>query len=255
MSGTAASASNATGGSAAAGGGVSALGGLGGSLEDKDCDLLCPVCFELIDEAYVTRCGHSFCYACIGKAVELHRRCPKCGAALASRDHIFPNFLLNELVARRRVRARRGASNAAAGATAARGPERVRALVAAEARRLPLADVDAMLDLLTRRKRLLEAECAAAHHRLLYEFLAQLHRHRTQQLDQLAREASLVRRDMDHVASVLRSVSLVYDQSHFIGINIHQIIHNKLDVIINVDKSTAIEMITFVFCPLDKNYS
>lgn len=204
MSGTAASASSATGGSGNSG--VTALGGLGGSVEDKDCDLLCPVCFELIDEAYVTRCGHSFCYACIGKAVELHRRCPKCGAALASREHIFPNFLLNELVARRRVRARRGASNAGSGTAAARGPERVRALVAAEARRLPLADVDAMLDLLTRRKRLLEAECAAAHHRLLYEFLAQLHRHRTHQLDQLAREASLVRRDMDHVASVLRLV-------------------------------------------------
>ncbi|XP_075989572.1 E3 ubiquitin-protein ligase COP1-like isoform X2 [Anticarsia gemmatalis] len=202
MSGTAAGGAPVS----AAGGGAGALGGLGGSLEDKDCDLLCPVCFELIDEAYVTRCGHSFCYACIGKAVELHRRCPKCGAALASRDHIFPNFLLNELVARRRVRARRGASNAGTGVAAVRGPERVRALVAAEARRLPLADVDAMLDLLTRRKRLLEAECAAAHHRLLYEFLAQLHRHRTHQLDQLAREAALVRRDMDHVATVLREL-------------------------------------------------
>lgn len=58
-------------------GGAAALGGLGGSVEDKDCDLLCPVCFELIEEAYVTRCGHSFCYACIAKSIELHRRCPK----------------------------------------------------------------------------------------------------------------------------------------------------------------------------------
>nr|XP_049707988.1 E3 ubiquitin-protein ligase COP1-like [Helicoverpa armigera] len=186
---------SAAGGSAAAGGLGGALGGLGGSLEDKDCDLLCPVCFELIDEAYVTRCGHSFCYACISKAVELHRRCPKCGAALASRDHIFPNFLLNELVARRRVRAR---------ASPAPAPRAcVRALVAAEARRLPLADVDAMLELLTRRKRLLEAECAASHHRLLYEFLAALHRNRAHQLESIAREAALVRRDMEHVAAVL----------------------------------------------------
>lgn len=96
------SAGGAAGGGAGGGAApLAALGGLGGSLEDKDCDLLCPVCFELIDEAYVTRCGHSFCYACISKAVELHRRCPKCGAALASRDHIFPNFLLNEVVAPR----------------------------------------------------------------------------------------------------------------------------------------------------------
>ncbi|RVE43082.1 hypothetical protein evm_012256 [Chilo suppressalis] len=110
-----------SGGASGSGAGASgssvavALGGLGGSLEDKECDLLCPVCFELIEEAYVTRCGHSFCYACIAKAVELHRRCPKCGAALASREHIFPNFLLNELVAKRRLRSGR-ASGCSGGA-------------------------------------------------------------------------------------------------------------------------------------------
>ncbi|CAH0698656.1 unnamed protein product [Spodoptera exigua] len=198
MSGVTAGGSAGGGAAGGAGGGaapLAALGGLGGSLEDKDCDLLCPVCFELIDEAYVTRCGHSFCYACISKAVELHRRCPKCGAALASREHIFPNFLLNEVVARRR-----------APAAAPPGAPSVRALVAAEARRLPLADVDAMLDLLARRKRLLQAESAAAHHRLLYDFLAQLHRTRSLQLEALAREAALVRRDMATVAAALRQL-------------------------------------------------
>lgn len=182
---------------AAAGGAstsASALGGLGGSLEDKDCDLLCPVCFELIDEAYVTRCGHSFCYACIAKSVELHRRCPKCGAALAGRDHYFPNFLLNELVARRRLRSRPPVTSGPAAASPGADTERLRALLASEARHLALPDVEGMLDVLTRRKRLLEAESAAAHHRLLYEFLAQLLRHRTHQLDQLAREAALVKK-------------------------------------------------------------
>ncbi|XP_023947967.1 E3 ubiquitin-protein ligase COP1 [Bicyclus anynana] len=178
--------------------GAAALGGLGGSLEDKDCDLLCPVCFELIDEAYVTRCGHSFCHACVARAVELHRRCPKCGAALAGRDHYFPNLLLNELVARRRL--------ARPAAPAAPAAERLRALLAAEARHLPLPAVQGLLDVLARRKRLLEAESAAAHHRLLHEFLAQLLRHRTHQLEQLAREAALVRRDLDHVAGVLREL-------------------------------------------------
>ncbi|XP_026333637.1 E3 ubiquitin-protein ligase COP1-like [Hyposmocoma kahamanoa] len=211
MSGTAASGSNQPGPSTAA----VALDGLGGSLEDKDCDLLCPVCFELIEEAYVTRCGHSFCYSCIAKSVELHRRCPKCGAALASRDHIFPNFLLNELVAKRRAQWGRlgagvtgagGAARAAGAATVPGEADRLRALVANESRHLSLHDVQAMLEALTRRKRLLEAESAAAHHRLLYEFLAQLHRQRHDQLEQLAREAALVRKDMDHVAGVLKEL-------------------------------------------------
>ncbi|XP_039762158.1 E3 ubiquitin-protein ligase COP1-like [Pararge aegeria] len=177
-----------------------ALGGLGGSLEAKDCELLCPVCFELIDEAYVTRCGHSFCYACIAKAVELHRRCPKCGAALAGRDHYFPNFLLNELVARRRAPA------------APAPPPDLRALLAAGAHRLALADVRGLLAVLARRRRLLEAESAAQQHRLLYEFLAQLLRTRTHQLEQLAREAALVRKDMEHVAAVLRELRAAADE-------------------------------------------
>ncbi|XP_049883579.1 E3 ubiquitin-protein ligase COP1-like [Pectinophora gossypiella] len=202
MSGTAASGSGV--GSTVGGGAgqALALGGLGGSLEDKDCDLLCPVCFELIEEAYVTRCGHSFCYACIAKSVELHRRCPKCGAALASRDHIFPNFLLNELVAKRRLRQ---SCTSPPGAAPAEGA-RLRQLLAAESRHLAMPDVDSMLDVLTRRKRLLEAESAAAHHRLVYEFLAQLLRNRQQQLEQLTREAALVRADMEHVAGVLRDL-------------------------------------------------
>ncbi|XP_073964396.1 E3 ubiquitin-protein ligase COP1-like [Choristoneura fumiferana] len=191
--------SGAGGGAGGAGGtgGAGALGGLGGSLEDKDCELLCPVCFELIDEAYVTRCGHSFCYACIAKSVEQHRRCPKCGAAVATREHMFPNFMLNELVARRRLRAARPP------APPDGGGDRLRSLLAAESRHLAMPDVELMLEVLTRRKRLLEAESAAAHQRLLYEFLAQLHRHRTQQLAQLAREAALVQADMQTVAGAL----------------------------------------------------
>ncbi|XP_047518888.1 E3 ubiquitin-protein ligase COP1-like [Pieris napi] len=200
MSGTAAGGASNSGASTS----VSALGGLGGSLEDKDCDLLCPVCFELIDEAYVTRCGHSFCYACIAKSVELHRRCPKCGAQLTGRDHYFPNFLLNELVARRRLRTK--PTTVAPSIPSPGDAERLRALVAAEARHLGLSDVDGMLDVLTRRKRLLEAESAAAHHRLLYEFLSQLLRHRSHQLEQLSREATLVRKDLDHVGTVLREL-------------------------------------------------
>ncbi|KAI5634301.1 zinc finger, c3HC4 type (RING finger) domain-containing protein [Phthorimaea operculella] len=204
MSGSAASGSGVGSSSAAASTSAVALGGLGGSLEDKDCDLLCPVCFELIEEAYVTRCGHSFCYSCIAKSVELHRRCPKCGAALASRDHIFPNFLLNELVAKRRLRQARPGSAGAVGPAA--DAERLRAMLNAESGHLAIADVDSMLDVLTRRKRLLEAESSAAHHRLLYEFLTQLHRHRQQQLEQLNREAALVRSDMAHVAQKLQQL-------------------------------------------------
>ena len=66
-----------------------------------------PICFELINEAYVSRCGHSFWFVshtarllfhflfcsskCLQRTVESHHRCPKCQLSLQSSD-IFPNY-------------------------------------------------------------------------------------------------------------------------------------------------------------------
>jgi len=56
----------------------------------------CPICFELISEAYVSRCGHSFCSKCLQRTVESHRRCPKCQLSLQPAD-IFPNYTCKEI--------------------------------------------------------------------------------------------------------------------------------------------------------------
>lgn len=56
---------------------------------------------------------------------------------MATREHMFPNFMLNELVARRRLRARPPAAPAAA---------RLRSLLAQESRHLAMPDVELMLE-------------------------------------------------------------------------------------------------------------
>lgn len=172
-----------------------------GPVEDKNSELLCPVCFELLQEAYVTRCGHSFCHTCIIQCVDLHRRCPKCGAALTSRDHVFPNFLLNELVLKRKLR---GQSSVSSSDTPP--PEALRSLVTAESKHLSMPDVDLMLEALTRRKRLLQAESRASQHKLLYDFLTHLHKQRTRQITQLTKENDLVKRDLDSVGAILKDI-------------------------------------------------
>ena len=74
--------------------------GVPGSFVDKDSEFLCPICFEIYREAHMTKCGHSFCHECILKSMEQSPRCPKCNFQLESKESLFPNFILDELVAK-----------------------------------------------------------------------------------------------------------------------------------------------------------
>lgn len=75
-----------------------ALSGISSTVEERNPDYLCPVCFDLIRDPTLTRCGHSFCYECIFKSIGNFQRCPKCNTTLTSAAHIFPNRLLGELI-------------------------------------------------------------------------------------------------------------------------------------------------------------
>lgn len=191
------------------------LHGIGGSLEDKNSDYLCPICFEVIDEAHITRCGHTFCYRCITKALVNMGRCPKCNFGLDKQD-IFPNFLLNELVSKYKTRikgigelgcvhgdARRRGSGSESSIPPCDG---LRDFVAAESANLTLPDVNVMLEVLTQRKVLLEAESCAAQNKLLHEFLKHLLQQKEEQRNQLQKEVALIKRDMEEVESILRDV-------------------------------------------------
>ncbi|XP_049780505.1 E3 ubiquitin-protein ligase COP1-like isoform X2 [Schistocerca cancellata] len=185
------------------------LNGVGGSFEDKSSDYLCPVCFELIEEAHITRCGHTFCYRCISKSVESCGRCPKCGFSLSSREQVFPNFLLNELVSKYKSKVM-GTSEAGltrdASGESLLGPDGLRDFVATESLNLTLPDVNVILEVLTQRKHLLEAESCAAQNKLLYEFLTHLLQQKEEQLSQLTREVALIKRDIGEVENILKEV-------------------------------------------------
>lgn len=67
-------------------GGCSSLNGSQGNLTATE--LMCPVCFELLEEAHITRCGHTFCYRCIAKSLESSGRCPKCSFVVGGIDQV-----------------------------------------------------------------------------------------------------------------------------------------------------------------------
>lgn len=54
-----------------------------------------PICFDLIDIAHVTKCGHSFCQNCIQTALEHTHRCPQCNTPCSINKDVFPNFTCN----------------------------------------------------------------------------------------------------------------------------------------------------------------
>ncbi|XP_017752844.1 PREDICTED: E3 ubiquitin-protein ligase RFWD2-like [Eufriesea mexicana] len=189
---------------------------ISGTLENKNNDYLCPICFEVIDEAHITRCGHTFCYRCIVKSLEANGRCPKCGYTLTQQD-IFPNFLLHELISKYKTRikglAELGSSYTADGRHKVAGTDLsvppydgLRDIIAAESANLTLPDVNVMLEVLTQRKHLLEAETCAAQNKLLHEFLKHLLQQKEEQKNQLQKEIALIKRDMEEVENILRDV-------------------------------------------------
>ncbi|XP_025828996.1 E3 ubiquitin-protein ligase COP1-like isoform X1 [Agrilus planipennis] len=178
------------------------------STEEKS-DFLCPVCFNLIEEAHITKCGHTFCYSCILKCIETMKRCPKCNSPLLSAEQIFPNFLLNDVIKKHKMRMNgleslglsRESSNEFS--TLADG---LRDFIASESQNLTLPDVNIMLEILTQRKQLLEAESCAAQNKLLLEFLKLLLQQKEEQKNQIIKEVNIIKHDIDEVERILREV-------------------------------------------------
>lgn len=182
----------------------SVLNGIGGSFEDKTNDFLCPICFELIEEAHITRCGHTFCFACIARSLETYGRCPKCSFVLNGPEHIFPNFLLNELISKHKMQLKRKIELTPNFESPDASVDSLRQFLASESENLSLPDVNVILEVLTQRKHILEAETCVAQNRLLYQFLEHLLNQKKTQLTLLTREVDLIERDLKDVEVILK---------------------------------------------------
>ncbi|KAL6567520.1 coatomer subunit alpha [Orobanche gracilis] len=65
--------------------------------QEMNRDVLCPICMQIIKDAFLTACGHSFCYMCIVTHLQNKSDCPCCSHFLTA-NHLYPNFLLNKLL-------------------------------------------------------------------------------------------------------------------------------------------------------------
>lgn len=179
------------------------LNGISGSYEDKTSDFLCPVCFDIIEEAHITRCGHTFCFRCIARALEVHHRCPKCSVTLSGIESTIPNFLLNELISKYKSRLKAAKELGLDGGHLSPNLDGLKDLEACESSNLSLGDVNAMLQVLQQRKQRLEAESYATQNKLLFEFLKSLLRLKERQQCEIAKEVSILKKDIEEVEDIL----------------------------------------------------
>lgn len=127
--------------------------GVQNSVENKDVDLLCPICMDIFNECYISKCGHSFCYECICRCLDQSPRCPKCNFHLDSKTDVFPNFALNELVAKHKnVEEQRRKHNMAV-ANLLSQPEatELKEMLFDTAPKLGLSDIEYIMNLLSER--------------------------------------------------------------------------------------------------------
>lgn len=183
--------------------------GLINPYEDKSNDFVCPICFEMIEEAHMTKCGHSFCYKCIRQSLEDSNRCPKCNYIIDNVDQLYPNFLVNELILKQKQRCeekrlKRDHPNGTKW-------QFFQDVLGTDQENLDLANVNYMLELLVQKKKQLEAESQAAQRQILMEFLKEARRNKREQLEQLQKELNFLEEDIKRVEEMSGMYSPVSD--------------------------------------------
>ncbi|XP_067894108.1 E3 ubiquitin-protein ligase COP1 isoform X2 [Heterodontus francisci] len=177
------------------------LNGLVNSYEDKTSDFVCPICFEMIEEAHMTKCGHSFCYKCIRQSLEVSNRCPKCNYVIDNVDQLYPNFLVNELILKQKQRSEE--KRLKLEHPNGHRWQAIQDVLITDQDSLDLANVNLMLELIIQKKQQLEAESQAAQLQILMEFLQEAKRNKKEQLDQLQKELNVLEEDIKRVEGLI----------------------------------------------------
>ncbi|XP_071512964.1 E3 ubiquitin-protein ligase COP1-like isoform X1 [Panulirus ornatus] len=181
------------------------LNGLEGTAEEKNSDYLCPVCLDLISEAHITKCGHTFCRGCLVSSIESNKRCPKCNFSVESTDHIFPNHTVNQQILKQRRSADLQAAFTKKNKTAALSE--LRNYLSFNSSCLGISDITHIISILQEKKEQLEAASVQNKYELMKDFLSELRKQKEEQLATVSRELKLITHDLSSVQNTLESVS------------------------------------------------
>ncbi|KAJ2844938.1 hypothetical protein GGI22_006717, partial [Coemansia erecta] len=157
----------------------------------------CPICLDTIREAFMTACGHSFCYRCISQHLGERQSCPTCFQSLES-DQIYPNFALNRLILRK--------SAEGDGADALQRPaslaQQLRDSVQ-DGAKLDADEIDALLVVLQKKKQALRTSERRFEVATMRQFLTTARARKMAAMEVLRKELLVVDEDMEYVCAQL----------------------------------------------------
>lgn len=120
-------------------------------------------------------------------------------------ENCFPNFLLNELISKHNQdqQEKERLFSTSQSIDSEDPADNFKTFLACESNKLSLPDVNIILDVLTQRKLLLEAESVAAQNKLLHDFLENLLKQTEQQQQELEKKVRLIKKDIKVVENIL----------------------------------------------------
>ncbi|PKA52651.1 E3 ubiquitin-protein ligase COP1 [Apostasia shenzhenica] len=156
---------------------------------ELDKDVLCPICMGTIKDAFITACGHSFCYMCIVTHLQNKSDCPCCSHYL-TKNLLYPNFLLNKLLKR---------ISACQIAKAASPVEHLRLALQQEDCQISIKELDSLVSLLTEKKRKMEQQEAETNMQILLDFLHYLRKQKLDELNEVQTDLKNIKEDINAV--------------------------------------------------------
>ncbi|KVH93087.1 E3 ubiquitin-protein ligase COP1-like isoform X1 [Cynara cardunculus var. scolymus] len=156
-----------------------------GEPETTDKELLCPICMQIIKDAFLTSCGHSFCYMCIITHLDNKSDCPCCASSLTT-SQLFPNFLLDKLLKK---------TTASQVSKSASPLEQFRQELV-QGYEVSVKELDTLLSLLAEKKRKLEQEEAERNMQNLLDFLQCLRKKKIDELNEVQSDVQYIKEDI-----------------------------------------------------------
>ncbi|CAI5517779.1 unnamed protein product, partial [Closterium sp. Naga37s-1] len=155
-------------------------------------------------DAFLTACGHSFCYSCITTHLHHKRNCPCCSQFLTL-DQLFPNFTLNKLLKK--------ATATQMVSTASPSQHLRLALQHGADVSMSVRELDTLLALLAEKRRKAEQEEAEMNMDILLDFLQRSRQKKQAELDELRADLLFIREDRAAVEQRRRALQQMREQS------------------------------------------